>query len=84
MLLINNMLRHSYFPKKLIVSYILHIVKNKNKRSNDFTNYRPICISNVICKIIEKVIHNRISTLLITMDINLALKKILVLKLVCV
>ena len=36
---------------------LLPIVKNKNKRSNDSTNYRPICISNVICKIIEKVIH---------------------------
>ena len=68
MLLINNMLRHSYFPKNLMLSYILHIVKNKNKRSNDSTNYRPICISNIICKIIEKVIHNRISSLLITMD----------------
>ena len=38
------MLRHSYFPKKLMLSYILPIVKNKNKRSNDSTNYRPICI----------------------------------------
>ena len=30
-LLINNMLHHSYFPKKLILSYILPIIKNKNK-----------------------------------------------------
>ena len=75
MLLINNMLRHSYFPKKLIVSYILPIVKNKNIRSNDSTNYRPICISNVICNIIEKVIHNRISSLLITMDNQFGFKK---------
>ena len=68
MLIINNMSRHSYFPKKLILSYILPIVKNKNKRSNDSTEYRPICISDIICKIIEKVIHNRISSLLITTD----------------
>ena len=58
-LLINNMLHHSYFPKKLILSYILPIMKNKNKRSNDSSNYCPICISNIICKIIEKVIYNR-------------------------
>ena len=75
MLLINNMLRHSYFPKKLILSYILPIVTNKNKRLNDSTNYRPLCISNVICKIIEKVIHNRISSLLITMDNQFGFKK---------
>ena len=69
------MLWHSYFPKKLILSYILPIVKNKNKRSNDSTIYRPICISNVICKIIEKVIHNRISSLVITMDSQFDFKK---------
>ena len=44
MLLINNMLMHTYFPKELSLSYILPIVKNKNKRSNDYTNYRPIYI----------------------------------------
>ena len=59
-----------------MLSYILPIVKNKNKRSNDSTNYRPICISNIICKIIEKVILNRIiSSLLITMDIQFGFKK---------
>ena len=78
MLLINNMLRYSYFPKKLILSYILPIVKNKNKSSNDSTNYRPICISNIIYKIIEKVIHNRISSLLITMDNKFGFTKNLV------
>ena len=66
MLLINNILRHSYFPKKLILSYILSIVKNKNKSSKHSTNYRPI--SNVICKIIEKLVYNRIFLFLITLD----------------
>ena len=58
-----------------MLSYILLIVKNKNKRSNDSTNYRPICISNVICKIIENVIHTRISSLLITMDNQFCFKQ---------
>ena len=58
-----------------MLSYILPIVKNKNKRTNDSTNYRPICISNIICKIIKKVIHNRISSLLITMDNQFGFKK---------
>ena len=35
--------------------------------------YRPI--SNIICKIIENVIHNRISSLLITMDNQFGFKK---------
>ena len=74
-LLINNMLHHSYFPKKLILSYILPIIKNKNKRSNDSSNYRPICISNIICKLIEKVIYNRISSLLVTLDNQFGFKK---------
>ena len=70
-LLINNMICQSYFPKsfkKLILSYIIPIIKNKNKRSNDSSNYRPICISKIICMIIEKVIYNRISSLLVILD----------------
>ena len=54
--------------KKLILYYILPIIKNKNKISDDSYNYRPICISSCICKIIEKVIYNRISSLLVTLD----------------
>ena len=69
------MLHHSYFPKKLILYYILPIIKNKNKRSNDSSNYRPLCISNIICKIIENVIYNRISSLLVTLDNQFGFKK---------
>ena len=48
------MLCHSYFPKMLILNYILPIVKNKNKRSNDSTKYRPINIYNLICLELER------------------------------
>ena len=37
--------------------------------------YRTIRISNIICKIIEKVIYNRISSLLITLDNQFGFKK---------
>ena len=79
-LLIINMLRHSYFQNKLILSYILPIIKNKNKRSNDSSNYRLtiyiyICISNIICKLIEKVIYNIISSLLVTFENQFGFKK---------
>ena len=30
------------------------IIKNKNKRVSDRGNYRPICMSNVFAKIVEK------------------------------
>ena len=74
------MLRHSYFPKKVnTILYsrpiFLTIIKIKIKRSNNSSNYRPICISNITCKIIDKVIYNRISSLLATLDNQFGFKK---------
>ena len=41
-----------------IRSVLVPIVKNKNKRIADKDNYRPICLSNVFTKVIEKVLLN--------------------------
>ena len=60
-----------------MLSYILEIIK-KNKRSNDSSNYRSICIYNIISEIIEKVIYIRIFSLLIILDNQFGFKITLV------
>ena len=50
---------HGYVPKSMLKSVIVPIIKNKNKRTNDKDNYRPICISNVFTKVVEKVLYSR-------------------------
>ena len=50
---------HGYVPKSMLKSVIVPIIKNKNKRTSDKDNYRPICISNVFTKVVEKVLYSR-------------------------
>ena len=50
---------HGYVPKSMLKSVIVPIIKNKNKRTSDKNNYRPICISNVFTKVVEKVLYSR-------------------------
>ena len=50
---------HGYVPKSMLKSVIVPIIKNKNKRTSDKDNYRPICISNVFIKVAEKVLYSR-------------------------
>ena len=51
---------HGYVPKSILKSVIVPIIKNKNKRISDKDNYRPICISNVFTKVVEKLLYSRL------------------------
>ena len=57
---------HGYLPDELMSVVLLPLVKDKNKRLSDKNNYRPIAIANVITKVLEVVILNRISDCIIT------------------
>ena len=57
--LINMSFKEGVFPEILKNSKIIPILKNKSNKQ-DSTNYRPITITPVFSKIIEKLAHNRI------------------------
>ena len=40
--------------------------KNKNKCSTDKDNYRPICLSNMFSKVVEKVLYSGMQNWLLT------------------
>ena len=65
-ILISVMLIHGCIPKHILTSVMVPIIKNKNKSSTDKNNYRPICISNVFTKIVEKILYRRMEKCLRT------------------
>ena len=65
-MLLTAMMIHGYVPKSMRNAVIVPIIKNKNKRSTDKDNYRPICLSNVFSKVVEKVHYSRMQNWLLT------------------
>ena len=53
-ILMSAVLIHGHVPRSAIRSVLVPIIKNKNKRITDKDNYRPICLSNVFTKVIER------------------------------
>ena len=57
-ILINKSIDEGVVPNELKVSKVIPIYKGKAK--NEFTNYRPISLLNVVSKIYEKIIYKRL------------------------
>ena len=55
-ILMSAVLIHGHVPRSAMRSVLVPIIKNKNKRITDKDNYRPIRLSNVFTKVIEKVL----------------------------
>ena len=64
--LVSSILVHGYIPKVITECVIIPIIKDKNRRVNDKGNYTPICLSNVVSKIVEAVLLNRMAVYLQT------------------
>jgi len=67
-LLFTSIMMHGYLSGDLMSSIIIPLIKNKNKSICEKSNYRPICLSNVLTKIFEKLIINRIDDCITTLD----------------
>ena len=70
-ILMSAILVHGYVPKSMLKSFIIPIIKNKNKRISDKDNYRPICLANVFTKVVEKVLYSRMDCIYNLRLINL-------------
>ena len=65
-LMVSAVIIHGHIPASAAESVILPVIKDKNKRISDKCNYRPICLSSILSKMIENVIMNRIDLFLQT------------------
>lgn len=74
-IVISSMFVHGYMPKDLIHSLLVPIVKNKCGLLTSKNNYRPIALANVITKVIERVILERIEEYLYTCKNQFGFKK---------
>ena len=67
-ILINSCLIHGYLPSGLMETIIIPIVKNPKGVITSKDNYRPIAITSVLSKVVEKLILQRYSSLLHSSD----------------
>ena len=75
-ILMSAVLTHGHVPRSAIRSVLVPIIKNKNKRITDIKdNYRPICLSNVFTKVIEKVLLCRMQGWLLTTSNQFGFKR---------
>jgi hypothetical protein len=66
---------HGFLPKQFMTTVLVPVIKNKNKSVKTSTNYRPIALSNTICKIVEKILLDRIQMFVIINDNQFGFKK---------
>ena len=74
-LLINSMFYHGYLPVNMLRVTLVPIIKNKAQSISSFDNYRPIALATIMSKVIEKIIYNRIETLMTTTPNQYGFKK---------
>ena len=55
MFLIRSLLIHGYVPDVLLLSILMPIIKNKLGSVNKSTNYRSVCLTSIIIKILDWV-----------------------------
>ena len=67
-LLYNCMIIHGYLPKVFMETIISPVIKDKKGDVTDRNNYRPIAITSVSSKVLEKVILQRFSSYLEIID----------------
>ena len=65
------MFKHSFIPSSMLNSVIIPLVKNKCGDLSDKNNYRPIALSSIISKVLERIILSRLEHYIWTNPINL-------------
>ena len=63
-IIFNKSLEFGIFPQKMKIADIFPLFKNKER--NLCTNYRPISLLITVSKLLEKIVYNRVYSLLIT------------------
>ena len=73
-LLFTGMLRHDFSPSQFCMSKLIPIPKSRKKSLNDSSNYRAIAMSNILGKLLDKVILANHNMALKSSDLQLGFK----------
>lgn len=73
-MLFNIMLRHGVCPRKMLLSTLVPIPKNRNKSVNDSNNYRAIALGSVVGKVIDNIILEKHRYVLTSSDLQYGFK----------
>ena len=58
----NKSLLTSEVPKEWLMSVVSPIYKGSNKKQDDPASYRPVSLTSIACRIMEKIVKKHINT----------------------
>ena len=64
----NSFILHGYLPKSIIFSCVTPVLKDKAGNASDMSNYRPIALTPVLSKVLERMILQKTLQYLTTCD----------------
>lgn len=70
----NACLIHGHIPCDLIHTVLVPVLKNKSGDVTDKGNYRPIALSSIVSKVLERLILDRCEDFLVTSDFQFGFK----------
>ena len=72
---ITSMLVHGYLTQNMISSVIVPVIKDKCGKITCKDNYRPIAISSIFTKVLEKLLFTRMEEYICTASNQFGFKK---------
>ena len=74
-LCLTSLIIHAILPDSMISVILVPIIKDKTRKISSKDNYRPIALSSIVSTLLENIILNRISHLLLTNTNQFGFKK---------
>ena len=73
-LLLSAMLHHGCVPENLLLCTVIPISKSTRKSMYNSNNYNEIALSSVLGKVLDKIIINKFSSVLVTSELQYGFK----------
>jgi len=64
----NAFVAHGYLPQSVIFSCLVPVLKDKTGNSSDMSNYRPIALTSIVSKILERIVLRKSLSYLTSCD----------------
>ncbi len=74
-LCLTGFLLHGLLPQSMLTVLLVPVIKDKTGKISNLENYRPIALANIISKVFEHILMDRLKEYLVTTDNQFGFKK---------